>query len=78
VTDRREDLRAIFDVKNPKEVGQDPFAVRRPGGKPHGEARGDERWNAIPSMRQDLANTSAPDRLENPVDYTFPDLWSGD
>jgi hypothetical protein len=65
VTDRREDLRAIFDVRNPKEVGRDPFVVRRPGGKPHGDAHDDERWNAISSMRQDPATTSALDRLDS-------------
>jgi len=57
VTDRRESLRVIFDVKNPKEVGQEPFAVT---------CHGDERWNAIPPLRQTLANTSAPDRLDSP------------
>jgi hypothetical protein len=29
VTDRRENLRAIFDVENPKEAGRYPFAARR-------------------------------------------------
>jgi hypothetical protein len=47
--------------------------VRRPGGKPHGHAHGDERWNAIPSMRQDPATTSAPDRLDStPIGHDRP------
>ena len=48
-----------MNVKNPKEVGQEPFIVT---------CHGDERWNAIPSKRQALATTSAPDRLEFPAD----------
>lgn len=46
-----------MNVKNPKEGGQEPFVVT---------CHGDERWNAIPPLRQDLANTSAPDRLDSP------------
>lgn len=54
MTDRREDLRAFFDVENPKEVGRDP--------SPRFGAT-TSRWNAIPSERPGPATTSAPDRL---------------
>ena len=64
MTDRREDLRAFFDVRNPMEVGRNPS---QRGGRTgnRSEARGDERWDANPPMRQGTATTSAPDRLDS-------------
>jgi len=47
--------------------------VKRPGGKPHGRAHADGRWNAIPSNRPGPATTSAPDRLRStPIRHDRP------
>ena len=70
-------LRAIFDVRNPKEVGRDPFAVRRLSGKPQRQAHGDdamERENSITATGH--GTTSAPDRLFGRVIGNDGQPWS--
>ena len=67
----------IFDVRNPKEVGRDPFAVRRLGGKPLRQAHGDdamERENSIATTGH--GTTSAPDRLIGRVIGNGGQPWS--
>jgi hypothetical protein len=47
-------FRAIFDVTNPKEVGRDPFAVRRLSGKPQRNVHGDDVMEReFPLQRKD-------------------------
>jgi len=49
-------FRAIFEVRNPKEVGRDPLAVSRLGGKPQRHAHGDDGLEReIPVRRKDTA-----------------------
>ena len=76
MTDRRFAFGLIFDVKNPKEVGRDPFAARRLAGNRETSARRRYGGTRIPSQRKDTARTSAPDRLWERVIRKGGQPWS--